>query len=88
MQNKIGFFENNDGSKSFKILSGFMILLFDMIILFYSVCISHTDIGTNALALLITMNGVLPFIYKFQTTENIETCKYDKCRNNFEDHEN
>lgn len=81
MKNKIGFFDNNDGSKSFKILSGFMILVFDMIILFYSVCISNTDIGTNALALLITMNGILPFIYKYQTTENIETCKCDNCIN-------
>lgn len=80
MQNKIGFFENNDGSKSSKILSGFMIIIFDMVILFYCICISHTDIGGNCLALLMTMNGILPFIYKFQTNENIETCKYDSCQ--------
>lgn len=77
----IGFFENNDGSKSFKILSGFMILLFDMFVLFISICITQKDIGGNDLALLMTMNGALPFIYKFQTTENIETCKCEACQN-------
>lgn len=72
MEKKVGFFENSDGSKSFKILSGFLILFFDMIILFFSICIIREDIGTNSLALLMTMNGVLPFIYKYQTDENIK----------------
>lgn len=80
-KNFIGFFENSDGSKSFKILSGFMILIFDMFILFYAICIKNTDIGSNSLALLIAMNGILPFIYKFQTTENIKRNDYSNINN-------